>query len=562
MNGPEYPPITEERKKRIDTLYESYSVVAEDAYVYVCDLRHDYSRWNPELVRYFDMPGEYMYNAAGIWSSKIHPDDKSIYDSNLERIFHGNITNCDFVYRVMDRMQRYSVVAVKGTALLDADGMRCYFIGIIKPNRLKNDRDNFTGLRNQYGFFEDLVKIIENKKESNIIMMGISRFGQINEIYGYDFGNRVLLEISKLLRNNVTDNGSLADVYRLDGARFALVTDKFSMDILEKSYNWIQSLLLGDFKVNGRRLSLKLNGGGISVNNFDISDKTVYSCLSYAYHVSKNERKGELVIFKNDLDGTDLQRLEKIDRIRESINSGCKGFELFYQPIMFADSETLKGAEALIRYSDDTHGIVPPDHFIPIIENDRLFPDTLGRWILKTAMEQGKEFLDKYPDFRLNVNLSYAQLERADFADIVLGMLEDTGFPGENLCLEITERCRLVDIRHIKNVMIKLRGKGVFFALDDFGTGFSSMNILKSLPLDTIKIDRGFVINVDKDEKEQKLVSYFTSIASLFGSDVCVEGIETSDMKETVRRFPVNSLQGYYYSKPVSYDIFLKTYCI
>ena len=153
--------------------------------------------------------------------------------------------------------------------------------------------------------------------------------------------------------------------------------------------------------------------------------------------------------------------------------------------------------------------------------------------------------------FIINVNLSYAQLERPDFTDSVWNIIKDTGFEPEKLCLEITERCRLLDLDLLRNIMVTLRTSGVRMALDDFGTGYSSVGLLKNLPFDTIKVDRSFVQKIEEDEKERRLVNSFTEAAGTFGAKVCVEGIETAGMRNILKELSIHSFQGYFYSKPV-----------
>ena len=149
--------------------------------------------------------------------------------------------------------------------------------------------------------------------------------------------------------------------------------------------------------------------------------------------------------------------------------------------------------------------MVPPDIFIPILEKDPLFSD-LGEWILRTALKDAIPFLGVYPDFTINVNLSYTQLEKPDFTDMVYRVLEEMSFPPDHLCLEITERCRVLEPDLLKSVIVKLRGRGIKVALDDFGTGFSAMGLIKDIPFDVIKIDRSFVKNVVKSSRERALI--------------------------------------------------------
>jgi EAL domain-containing protein (putative c-di-GMP-specific phosphodiesterase class I) len=154
----------------------------------------------------------------------------------------------------------------------------------------------------------------------------------------------------------------------------------------------------------------------------------------------------------------------------------------------------------------------------------------------------------------MNINLSYTQLEKVDFVDMVFRILDEMDYPADHLCFEVTERCRLLDIKLLRNVTASLKARGILIALDDFGTGFSSVGIVKELPFDIIKIDRGFVDKIEEDDVERELIRYFAGLASIFGAKVCVEGVETAAMRDILQKFNVGSFQGYYYAKPLMLD--------
>ena len=141
---------------------------------------------------------------------------------------------------------------------------------------------------------------------------------------------------------------------------------------------------------------------------------------------------------------------------------------------------------------------------------------------------------------------------------MVYRILEDLQYPPDHLCFEVTERCRLLDIDLLKNVTASLKSRGILIALDDFGTGFSSVGIVKELPFDIIKIDRTFVEKVEENPVDRELIKHFSGLASLFGAKVCVEGIETSGMRDILQQFNVGSFQGYYYAKPLDIDAFFE----
>lgn len=550
--------IPESRKKSLDSLFEAFSIVAEGTYVYLCDMEYDYSRWSKSAVDTFGLPAEYMYGAGDIWEEHIHPEDRDAYHTSIDAIFSGKDGGHDMQYRAKRLNGEYDVCTCRGVVIrAPEDDHPIYFGGAIRNHGVHSNIDVLTGLRNQYGFFEDMKNYLVKNSVINICMLGISRFTEVNEMYGYDFGNLVLQKFARYLMDYVGNKGS---VYRMDGTKYAVISNSKTSEEITNSYNAMREYYRHGIKIDNKFLILDLNAGLLHLDNFDVDDQTAYSCLNFAYGESKIRRQGDMVEFYNDLNEDNRDRLQKLQVIRNSVVQDFNGFFLMYQPVVDAQTEKLIGAEALIRWKNDEYGMIPPDHFIPILERDPLFPQ-LGRWILKTALEDATKILAKCPDFVMNVNLSYAQLEKPDFVDMVLGLIEETGYPADHLCLEVTERCRLLDMELLKNILVNLRARGIKFALDDFGTGFSSVGILKDLIFDTIKIDRSFVRKVEEDQKEQELVGHFTAVAATFGAKICVEGIETAGMRDILQKYRVTSFQGYFYSKPVVVGDFLKTWC-
>jgi len=537
----------EERKMRLDSLFEALSVVGEDTHVYLCDMIYDYSRWSKSLVDVFGLPSEYMYEAGAIWETHIHPEDKRTYRDGIDAIFSGKAQGHDMQYRARKKDGEYDVCTCRGIVITDEYGQPEYFGGAIRNHGEQSHIDNLTGLRNQYGFFEDVENCIRNKTEIRICMIGIGKLTELNAVYGYGFGNAVLQRFGRYLMDHVGNRGG---TYRLDGSKYAVITQTQSEKEIKKTYERIRRYFRSGVQIEDRFVSLELNSGALALDEFNTDTQTIYSCLNFAYDDSKVSKHGDLVEFAGSITGRNMRNIETLHMIRNSISQGFNGFYLLYQPIMDASTGRITGAEALLRWSNLEYGTIPPDEFIPLLERDPKFP-LLGEWILRRAIRTAKKMLEKIPDFVINVNISYAQLEKPDFTDLIWMILRELDFPPEQLCLEITERCRLLDMDLIRNVVVTLRAGGVRVALDDFGTGFSSVGLIKDIPVDSIKIDRSFVINIEADEQESKLVKCFTEVASLFGAKVCVEGIETAAMRDILRKYNVNSFQGYFYSRPI-----------
>ncbi len=545
--------ITEEYRRKLDALYDAFSVVSEDTHVFLCDMKFDFSRWSKELVETFGLPSEYMYEAGKIWEEHIHPEDRQAYAEGIEAIFAGKSDGHDMQYRARRPDGEYDICTCRGIVLYNEEGKPDFFGGAIRNHSQKSHIDILTGLRNQFGFFSDLQSYISSETPVRIIMVGIGKLTEINEVYGYQVGNRLLQTFGRYLMDNVSSRDC---TYRLDGACFGIIS-KNTEEELAKSYEKIRAYFRKGIKVDDLELFVELNAGILSLEEFNTDDQTVYSCLNFSYEESKIHKHGDLVSFRNELTSESRRNLEKLHAIRASISQNFKGFFLQYQPVVDAKTEKIVAAEALLRWKSDEYGVVPPDLFIPFLETDPLFP-TLGEWILETAIKDAKKILEHVPQLVININLSYSQMERTDFPDTVCNIINKAGFDPKQLCLEITERCRLLDMDLLRNVIVTLRARGARFALDDFGTGFSSLGLVKNLPFDTIKIDRSFVQQIEQDEREQKLLNNFTDIAGTFGAEVCVEGIETTGMKDIIKDYSVNCFQGYFYSKPLLIDDLLE----
>ena len=542
--------IDEQRRQKIDTLFKAFDVVAEGTYVYLCDMKYDFSKWSKSAVDTFGLPSEYMYGAGDIWENHIHPEDRAAYHKGIDDIFSGNASGHDMQYRARRNDGEYDVCTCRGIVIRDVFGEPDYFVGTIRNHGIQGHIDTLTGLRNQYGFFEDLDSAINRKVEVRVCLFGIGRFSAINEMYGYRFGNRVLQQYARTLFERV---GNFGHTYRIDGTKFAIISNSRSIEELKDSYDSFRDFLHGKFSVDGRHVLLDLHCGALNINRFDVDSQTVYACLNAADDESKLNGHGDMVVFRDDFSEGSHQRLEMINAIRLAIMHECDGFYLLFQPVVDAKSERLIGAEALLRWKGGRFGDVPPDQFIHVIESDSLYPD-LGEWILREAIVAAKQMRKKNKNFVVNVNLSYTQIQKPDFVEMVARNLASLDYPADHLCLEVTERCRLLDMELIKSVVVALRSMGVLVALDDFGTGFSTIGILKDIPVNLIKIDRSFVQAIEANEVDRKLVGTIVDLAAIFGAKVCVEGIETKGMRNVLRGYHVNSFQGFYYAMPLNLE--------
>jgi EAL domain-containing protein (putative c-di-GMP-specific phosphodiesterase class I) len=327
------------------------------------------------------------------------------------------------------------------------------------------------------------------------------------------------------------------------------------MDELRSLYAQIQEIGRRQITVDGKHIPLSISGGAMQLKSLCAQDYSIRSCLAYAQEKSKQEHHSQLVIFDNELEHKKLKSLEVLETIRQSVLGGCDGFYLCYQPIVNPDTAKTVGMEALLRFCKEPYGEIMPGQFIEWLEQDECFFE-LGNWILRRALTDGLEFVRRDPDFKVNVNVSYSQLDRGDFLESLLAILEETGFPPENLYIELTERCQISDLNRLKETLDFFGTFGIRIALDDFGTGTASLNLLRSLPIGCLKIDHTFLANIETNERDRVIVDLIINSANRLGMSVCLEGVENEKICAYVKRYKAVVHQGYYYSRPVRLEAF------
>ncbi len=539
-------------KRNLDNIFKAFSIVGDSSYIYVADMKYDVSRFSRSACEMFNLVHEYMYHAQDVWGQVVHPEDKKEYNENISNLFAGKALGHDMQYRAKTRDGNFVTVSCRGAVINDENEKPRYFGGSIRILGERQMQDVLTGLRNQYGFFFDLKNQLHLGHDLTIMMLGVRGFSRINNTFGYYFGNRVIQDLCQRIRILAGDR---IDLYHLDGSRFMLISNRHSIAEMKLLYKKLRSQLSTFVSIDGRHVILSIGGSLLSVAPTSADVRTIYSCLTYSFEESKRKKHGELVIFDHENDKNKQELLEKISAVRSSIVHNFVGFELYYQPIINAKTGKLSAAEALIRWSSPKFGLVPPNDFIPVLEQDALFPK-LGDWILKQALRDCADYVKNNSDFLINVNASYSQFERDDYVQSVKDALAQSGVEPKNLCIELTERCRLLDIALLDQKISELKAIGVKFALDDFGTGYSSINALRSLNVDIVKIDRVFVKDIEINHKDRDFIGVITKLASVIGANLCVEGVENQQMVDLLDGYGVTSLQGFLFSKPVPIDKF------
>ncbi len=536
----------------LSKVFEAFASSTKGRYVFLTDMETNISRWSKSCVEEFGLPSERMENAGELWEEHIHPMDKSRYHQSIVDLFEGKSQSHDMVYRAMNKNGEYVACTCKGTVIRDDNGKPLYFAGTIDNHGIASEYDSVTALYTKDKLIDTLSDLKEEKQRYYILFVGMYNFGELNNVYGYEFGNKLLRTFAEKLLEFTDD----AEVYHAGGTKFALVSTHLNLSEIKEIYSELVDYCRNSIAVEGVNVTITLGGSCTEVMNFNIDEHTVYSNGLLGLDESMKDRHGELCVFGSSNLDKSHERLVLLNALRNSISRGCEGFSIVYQPVVSAQEERLRGAEALVRWQKNPFGSVSPGEFIGWLEDDPLFYD-LGLWIARNSMRYWKEkVLSVRPELTLSINVSYTQLERKNFRRDLLEILKELDYPPENLIVELTERCSVLDKNFIRNEIIFLRSQGILTFIDDFGTGFSALELLLFLPVAGIKIDKSFVDGIDEDEKKRIVARAIIECASNIGLMTTVEGVETGDIRGILLGFGASHLQGYHYSKPLSIDDF------
>jgi diguanylate cyclase (GGDEF)-like protein len=528
-------------------LVKQMASLAKKSYYSITNLKSGITWWSESTLEYFGL--EQNYTAIGKEKTKreLHPDDVETFKYCFGRRVEGNDLDKSWEYRVKDG-DKYNRFNAMSRMISDNEGKPLLLITRFVNYGLSDEVDTVTGLRTEAVLTRQLNEYISEGRRGALLKVNLDQFSHISVMYGAAFGDKVLNCVAQLLINILHDN---SNIYKLSGVKFVLALGDIPRKKLREIYEKIEDAMENNVEVEGKKIPLRISAGAVYIEPYMTDSNAVRSRLTYAVNHSRYEHHGELVIFNDEMGGKDNQhQFELIALIHQCATSDFDGFKLFYQPIADTKNGTIRGMEALIRWEKEPYGIISPGIFMEWLEEDPCIFD-LGNWILRTALNDIKKVRDELPGCFVNVNVSAAQLERREFRQSVMNILSETGARPEELCLELTERCRDLDVEFLKGEVDFFHSKGIKIALDDFGTGNSSLSLALELPFDELKVDMSFIRDIKDKPQNQAMVQSIIDYAKRTKTETCIEGIENREVDDYIKKFGATWHQGYYYSKPV-----------
>jgi diguanylate cyclase (GGDEF)-like protein len=424
--------------------------------------------------------------------------------------------------------------------------------------RYEATHDRVTGLLNRDAFSENLSHAIDHAQRYGhllaVLVVDLDRFKLVNDSLGHERGNELLRSVAERLMGIVRRTDSVS---RLASDEFAVTL----VHVRERVHAGIVASKLARTLGEAHRVggeALVVNPSiGIALYPTDGTDaETLLHNADIAMGVAKRSRRNAFQFFEARMNGASGESLMIENGLRDAAERG--ELLLHYQPQIESVSGEVFGAEALVRWRHPERGLMPPGTFLPVAESSGLIVP-IGEWVVREAIRQRSKWnAEGIPAFPISVNASLPQLEAPDFAAKVSLALREARVDGRQIHFELTESCLTEDVNQVAFQLGNLRRLGIAIHIDDFGTGYSSLSKLGQFPIDTLKIDRSFVRDIDRQDRHASIAKAVVAMAAGLGFETIAEGVETHAELVALQRLGCTRVQGFLYSPPLAPEAFVE----
>ena len=411
--------------------------------------------------------------------------------------------------------------------------------------------DTLTALPNRAHFHDQLEHslLAESSRHSKlaVLTLDLDRFKLINDSLGHAVGDRILIEAGIRLKNSITSGDKLC---RLGGDEFAIILNHIEANSDAAAIAVIcQSRLRKAIQIDGHEIHLSAS---IGISIFPDDAETVeglVSCADAAMYAAIEQGGNTFRFFQHEMNARSTERMRTESLLHHALERG--ELSVFFQPLVHARSGAIAGAEALLRWHNEELGAVSPGVFIPLLEDTQLIR-SVGKWVLRKACLENKRWRQRTgSELFVAVNLSAVQLADDNLLKDIEQILAETAFDPRYLEIELTESSIMHDSELGIRTLNRIKDLGIRLSIDDFGTGYSSLSYLNQFPLDTLKIDRSFVMHAAEDENAQAIIKAIVAMGHTLGFEIIAEGVENVEQLSLLRDNAVDLLQGYYFSRPI-----------
>ena len=388
----------------------------------------------------------------------------------------------------------------------------------------------------------ELEKGKQGEAEGAVVFIDLDDFKKINDTFGHFFGDEVLRILAERLGKLSSDAFLPA---RIGGDEFIILCYGAGTQQAEQMAERILDIFRDPIALHDSVVRLTCSLGIAEYPKDGCSVEALFKNADLALYSAKGQGKDSYAFYRDSMSAELQYKSELEEQLRHAYHN--REFTLYYQPIYDLRQKKLVGYEALIRWNSPRYGLVMPNRIIPLAEETGLI-DRIGDWVIDTAFAFAQRVAKN--GTYVSCNVSPAQLSKKDFVEDVLKKYEKYGLEKGSVVLEITESCLIESIDVVTLKLLRLKERGILIYLDDFGSGYSSLNYLKNLPVDSIKIDRTFIEEVSRAGMQSKIMNTIITLAHELGLGTVAEGVETEDQLEFLEQCGCDLIQGYLISKP------------
>lgn len=515
--------------------------------------------WSDEIYRILGKPPQSLKANYDDFVKVIHPDDLEMVTGEINAaMVHKTY---DVQHRVIQESGRIGILHERGEVIFDDAGNPIRMVGTTQNiTELKEAEQKIVQLQN-YDFLTDLpnrsmfIKQTEhqlivarrNKQGSSLLCIGLDRFKLVNESMGHEAGNDLLKSVADRLNHYSSESEIIA---RIGGDEFALLKlDISHEDIAALCAQKIINHFALPFKINQQEIVISISIGIAMCSIDERCSNELLKDAQTAMHRAKLSGGNTYQFYSWEMTDKVKERLSLESHLRRALEQ--QEFMLYYQPKVSTKTGKIAGAEALIRWQHPEKGLVPPNKFVSVLEDTGLIVP-VGEWSLQEICRQYKTWKQMgFGDLSLALNLSVKQFVDNELCAKVQRTLEKFDDNKDFLELEVTESLLMGDLQNATQTLKNLHALGIRLSIDDFGTGYSSLAYLKLLPVDTLKIDRSFVIGLPVDPQDSAIAEVVIMLAKALNLKIVAEGVENKQQLDFLVDKGCDYIQGYYYSKPL-----------
>lgn len=529
----------------IDTFFQSIAAADASLYLYCGDLQQNVYYISDNLRDEFGFSDNLVYDFVEHLERQIYEPDRELHRADMEEMYAEKRENHFIRYRIHDKSGNLVWMRCQGTMKWSEDGTRpVFFSGSMMKLKNEAEIDPVTGLMHISYAIRKLPMFHRWEGEMTLLCIICQNFSDINRTFGRNTGDMVLLDISAQLERELEGRIQL---FRMDGARFLAVAGKG--EEIHRLADDIQRIVKTVYHKYGIELLYPCAIGVLRSSGGAQVPQTLVDHAGVAAHIAKLYPGLDYLEFGPQMLKPYQDRSDLNLALNYSVNHDFENFRIVVQPQVRAEDGYIFGGEVLLRWKVEERDISPAK-FIPVLEQTGLILP-VGKWVLEQAIQVAKQILEQRPDFLISVNVSYLQIMDHTLFETIQSLLNQYGVSPCNLLLELTESHFDEMPDYLERFVRQCRGIGIQFALDDFGNAYSFLQLLLQYPADLVKLDRSLMREITSSEEKQSFMQSIVYACHKFGKQVCVEGVETADELQVVRRMKCDFIQGFYFYRPM-----------